>query len=95
MSRRDIPEPNDDLVDEVVVGSVELIHGVISHVEKQPIYDREDWFKRPFEVCELLGDRLNAAEWCLKEDVSYEGYLAIVEYMGIYTPRDGGGWPGK
>ncbi len=93
MSRREIQDPDDDLVDQVVAGSVALINSTIHKVEKEShVYDREDWFKRPFDVCELLADRLSCAEWCLKEDVSFDGYLAILDYMDIRS-SDGEGWP--
>ncbi len=92
MSRRDIPAPDDDLGDQVVANSVVLIDSAIHKVEKESeVHDREDWFKRPYEVCDLLADRLSCAEWCLQEDVSFKGYLAILDYMNLRS-ADGETW---
>ncbi len=87
--RRDIPEINDDLYDKAVAGSVALVDSAIRQVKKDtPVQDREDWFRRPFDVCELLADRLSCAEWCLKEEISFESYLAILDFMDLRGPDD-------
>lgn len=71
--RRDIPRVDDNLVDRVLADSVALVDNAIRKVKKDTlIQDREDWFKRPFDVCELLAERLSTAEWCLKKEVSFE-----------------------
>ncbi len=89
--RRDIPEINDDLVDRVLADTVALVDSAIRKVKKDtPVQDREDWFKRPFDVCELLADRLSTAEWCLKEEVSFESYIAILDYMNLRETDDRG-----
>ena len=81
-----IPVLTDSLVNRLADKSSALLERAIDGITRDPIADYadpEDWFVRPYRVCEKLSDRLGVAEYCIRKQLKWKEYRGLLKQMEL------------